>query len=618
MRPFSPFPGLLHRGTAGGHSAPSPACYTGEQQEAIQPLPQPVTQGNSRRPFSPFPSLLHRGTAGGHSAPSPACYTGGQQEAIQPLRYISGRLGLIYMVVFYLTFPSVSLCSQWRARTLTSGYEAMAWASQSKRSLQDTESLNSAMEELTDTLNTRLDLNADDGSSIGSDSEINGAPAYRQTDKYGFIGGSQFTGESEEVSTEVLRQREMKWIDMTKNWDKWITRKYKKVQLRCRKGIPASVRAAGWPTLCAAYIKKQENKGVYQRLVQAPGDRQWLDAIEKDLHRQFPFHEMFVSREGNGQRDLCNILKAYSVYKPEEGYCQAQGPIAAVLLMHMPAEDAFWCLVQICELYVPGYYSQGLEAVQLDGQVLFSLLRKVSTVAYRHLKKHQVDPLIYMTEWFMCLFSRTLPWATVLRVWDMFFCEGVKVIFRVALVLLKVSLGSSDKLKDCQGLVETLEKLRSIPPRFLQEDFIIHQVSELTITQRDIEQECSRQLKKWRKRKGAAVGTANARVRLYGARQVHDCRLPAQAGPQPWQEELAAARGLPAIVISKPQEERPRKEPQAGDLSRSKPAARSRTFYVQRRHKPPPVPTRGISQNSVQETHRPKRNSEPLISDTYF
>lgn len=25
----------------------------------------------------------------------------------------------------------------------------------------------------------------------------------------------------------------------------------------------------------------------------------------------------------------------------------------------------------------------------------------------------------------MCIFARTLPWASVLRVWDMFFCEGV-------------------------------------------------------------------------------------------------------------------------------------------------------------------------------------------------
>ncbi len=39
-------------------------------------------------------------------------------------------------------------------------------------------------------------------------------------------------------------------------------------------------------------------------------------------------------------------------------------------------------------------------------------------------KKQRIEPILYMTEWFMCLFSRTLPWATVLRVWDMFFCEG--------------------------------------------------------------------------------------------------------------------------------------------------------------------------------------------------
>ena len=39
-------------------------------------------------------------------------------------------------------------------------------------------------------------------------------------------------------------------------------------------------------------------------------------------------------------------------------------------------------------------------------------------------KKHRVEPILYMTEWFMCVFSRTLPWACVLRVWDMFFCEG--------------------------------------------------------------------------------------------------------------------------------------------------------------------------------------------------
>lgn len=64
------------------------------------------------------------------------------------------------------------------------------------------------------------------------------------------------------------------------------------------------------------------------------------------------------------------------------------------------------------------------EAIQVDGEILYALLRRVSAVAHRHLKKHKLDPILYMTEWFMCAFSRTLPWASVLRVWDMFLCEG--------------------------------------------------------------------------------------------------------------------------------------------------------------------------------------------------
>lgn len=103
------------------------------------------------------------------------------------------------------------------------------------------------------------------------------------------------------------------------------------------------------------------------------------------------------------------LLKAYTVYQPQEGYCQAQGPLAALLLIHMPPEvsrkqtsftctgvsvpltpitaslmvstphscplptylrvslmpthpfqQAFWCLVQICEHYLPNYYSPNM------------------------------------------------------------------------------------------------------------------------------------------------------------------------------------------------------------------------------------------------------------------
>ena len=39
-------------------------------------------------------------------------------------------------------------------------------------------------------------------------------------------------------------------------------------------------------------------------------------------------------------------------------------------------------------------------------------------------KKQHVEPIMYMTEWFMCLFTRNLSWGCVLRLWDIFLCEG--------------------------------------------------------------------------------------------------------------------------------------------------------------------------------------------------
>ncbi|XP_066870902.1 TBC1 domain family member 10A isoform X2 [Kogia breviceps] len=332
---------------------------------------------------------------------------------------------------------------------------------------------------------------ADELSSLGSDSEANGF-AERRIDKFGFIVGSQGAeGALEEVPLEVLRQRESKWLDMLNNWDKWMAKKHKK------------------------------------ELDMSPGDPKWLDVIERDLHRQFPFHEMFVSRGGHGQQDLFRVLKAYTLYRPEEGYCQAQAPIAAVLLMHMPAEQAFWCLVQICEKYLPGYYSEKLEAIQLDGEILFSLLQKVSPVAHKHLSQQKIDPLLYMTEWFMCAFSRTLPWSSVLRVWDMFFCEGVKIIFRVGLVLLKHALGSPEKLKACQGQYETIERLRSLSPKIMQEAFLVQEVVELPVTERQIEREHLIQLRRWQETRGELQ--CRSPPRLHGAKAI----LEAEPGPWP-------------------------------------------------------------------------------------
>ena len=61
-----------------------------------------------------------------------------------------------------------------------------------------------------------------------------------------------------------------------------------------------------------------------------PGDPKWVDDIQKDLHRNFPTHELFGGAyERIGQTELFRVLKAYTVINPVEGYCQAQVKIGS-------------------------------------------------------------------------------------------------------------------------------------------------------------------------------------------------------------------------------------------------------------------------------------------------
>ncbi|XGW18806.1 hypothetical protein V3C99_002978 [Haemonchus contortus] len=324
-----------------------------------------------------------------------------------------------------------------------------------------------------------------------------------ETDRYGFFVQPDDvypTREESSINVEKLRKREKKWIHMLDNWSLFMDEKFSTVRERCRKGIPPSLRGKAWKYLCGAMYQMEvsPNRTVFEKCLSQPGDPKWIDEIEKDLNRQFPNHELF-SRVGKfgeaGKEDLFQLLKAWTVLHPEEGYCQGQAPVASVLLMHMPLRDAFYCFVQICHRYLPDYYSPGLEAVQVDGDILAQLLKEKSRTSYQHLKKQNVEPVLYMVEWFMCIFCRTLPWPTVLRVWDMFLCEGCKVLFKVAVVLFKYGLGTKEQCRQYPDLHAIVTRLRNLPKRITSEDFLVEKVCQLNLNEADLEKVHLRALK---------------------------------------------------------------------------------------------------------------------------
>lgn len=66
--------------------------------------------------------------------------------------------------------------------------------------------------------------------------------------------------------------------------------------------------------------------------------------IDLDVNRTYRDHIMFRERYCSKQQELFNVLGAYSVYNLEIGYCQGMSQIAALLLMYLDEEDAFWAL----------------------------------------------------------------------------------------------------------------------------------------------------------------------------------------------------------------------------------------------------------------------------------
>lgn len=64
-------------------------------------------------------------------------------------------------------------------------------------------------------------------------------------------------------------------------------------------------------------------------------------AIMRDLSRTFPNHEYFKEGgepgTGTGQENLFNVVKAYSLYDEDVGYCQGLQFIVGPLLLNVSA-----------------------------------------------------------------------------------------------------------------------------------------------------------------------------------------------------------------------------------------------------------------------------------------
>ncbi|KAJ1933030.1 hypothetical protein GGF37_006861, partial [Kickxella alabastrina] len=159
--------------------------------------------------------------------------------------------------------------------------------------------------------------------------------------------------------------------------------------------------------------------------------------------------------------------------------------VGLFLIIGLSEERAFWVLAATIKEYVPNYYLSDLGGLRLHTVVFDSLLRERNPKLHAHLSEQGCDALMYVTPWFMTIFTLSLPWETALRVWDWFIYRGTKVLFRVALAI--TDLASNYLLAACPTIAEQLGFFLHIPPSLVAPDVLIGAAVRVKLTERHIE-----------------------------------------------------------------------------------------------------------------------------------
>ena len=161
------------------------------------------------------------------------------------------------------------------------------------------------------------------------------------------------------------------------------------------------------------------------------------EQISKDLPRTFPAHPLL---DGVGRDALRRVLCAYARHNPSVGYCQGMNFIAALLLLLMEEEAAFWVLSSVCEDVVPGYFTNSMLASAVDQAVLQRLVEEKFPRVDAALRRGGAPIAAVAGSWFLTLYVNHLPWESALRVWDVLLFERTRaVLFQTALALVETN-----------------------------------------------------------------------------------------------------------------------------------------------------------------------------------
>uniref|UniRef100_A0AAY5ESW9 Rab-GAP TBC domain-containing protein n=1 Tax=Electrophorus electricus TaxID=8005 RepID=A0AAY5ESW9_ELEEL len=226
---------------------------------------------------------------------------------------------------------------------------------------------------------------------------------------------------SSSASSNLSHLEEDSWIlwgRVVNEWDDVRKKKEKQLKDLVRKGIPHHFRAIVWQLLCNA--QNLPIKDQYSELLKMTSPCEKL--IRRDIARTYPEHEFFKEKDSLGQEVLFNVMKLYWVQR----CCYHNG---SPLYYH--ADTLLGCL---------SFHQEQLPELHI------------------HFQAQSFHTSMYASSWFLTIFLTSFPLPVATRIFDIFMCEGLEIVFRVGLAILQMNQAELIQL-DMEGMLQYFQKV---------------------------------------------------------------------------------------------------------------------------------------------------------------
>jgi len=201
--------------------------------------------------------------------------------------------------------------------------------------------------------------------------------------------------------------------------------------------------------------------------------------IPLDLPRTFPALSFFAEN-GPYHPKLREVLEAYVCHRPDVGYVQGMSYVAALLLLVLSPYDAFSAMCNLLNRKIQlTFYSMDINKIQKYYKLFALLLSKFVPEAGTHLEKFGVTPELYLIDWILTLYAKSLPLDVATRVWDVYLFEGDSFLFRTGIGLIKL-LKKKILLEEMEGCMSLISHIYE---QGIEADQLLSSIKSIDLTE---------------------------------------------------------------------------------------------------------------------------------------